>query len=116
MIYGTWCCNSLLEEGGTIFTFEGSTKRCSYKTAIKVHSPQFYWKVCTFSLSLDGSKIVEYFVTIKCLKLSLVLIAVKSIRQVTTQADLGLADAYINGDFTFVDKDEGLLHLFLVRK
>lgn len=31
-----------------------------------------------------------------------------------TQADLGLADAYINGDFSFVDKDEGLLDLFLV--
>lgn len=32
-----------------------------------------------------------------------------------TQADLGLADAYINGDFSFADKDEGLLNLFLVR-
>lgn len=31
-----------------------------------------------------------------------------------TRADLGLADAYINGDFTFVDKDEGLLNLFMV--
>jgi len=31
-----------------------------------------------------------------------------------TQADLGLADAYINGDFSFVDKDEGLLILILV--
>lgn len=30
------------------------------------------------------------------------------------QADLGLADAYINGDFSFVDKDEGLLNLILV--
>lgn len=33
-----------------------------------------------------------------------------------TQADLGLADAYINGDFSFVDKDRGLLNLFMVRK
>lgn len=32
-----------------------------------------------------------------------------------TQADLGLADAYINGDFSFVDKDEGLLNFFEVR-
>jgi cyclopropane-fatty-acyl-phospholipid synthase len=31
-----------------------------------------------------------------------------------TQADLGLADAYINGDFSFVDKNEGLLNFFLV--
>lgn len=33
-----------------------------------------------------------------------------------TQADLGLADAYINGDFSFVDKKGGLLNLFMVRK
>jgi cyclopropane-fatty-acyl-phospholipid synthase len=32
-----------------------------------------------------------------------------------TRADLGLADAYINGDFSFVDKKEGLLNLFMVR-
>lgn len=31
-----------------------------------------------------------------------------------TQADLGVADAYINGDFSFKDKEEGLLNLFLV--
>lgn len=31
-----------------------------------------------------------------------------------TQADLGLADAYINGDFSFVDNDAGLLNFFLV--
>jgi cyclopropane-fatty-acyl-phospholipid synthase len=35
--------------------------------------------------------------------------------QIMTQADLGLADAYINGDFSFVDKDEGLINLFMVR-
>lgn len=32
-----------------------------------------------------------------------------------TEADLGLADAYIQGDFSFEDKEEGLLNLFLVR-
>jgi cyclopropane-fatty-acyl-phospholipid synthase len=32
-----------------------------------------------------------------------------------TQADLGLADAYINGDFSFVDKKEGLSNFFMVR-
>lgn len=37
-----------------------------------------------------------------------------SVFQVMTQADLGIADAYINGDFSFVDKDEGLLHFILV--
>ncbi|CAK9139533.1 unnamed protein product [Ilex paraguariensis] len=67
----------LLEEGGTIFTFEGTKKKNFLKVSIKVHSPQFYWKVAT-------------------------------------QADLGLADAYINSDFSFVDKNEGLLNLFMI--
>ncbi|XP_017974933.1 PREDICTED: uncharacterized protein LOC18603276 isoform X3 [Theobroma cacao] len=31
-----------------------------------------------------------------------------------TEADLGLADAYIHGDFSFEDKEEGLLNLFLI--
>ncbi|KAK9932541.1 hypothetical protein M0R45_019775 [Rubus argutus] len=70
-------CLILLEEGGTIFTFEGSRKDCSLKSVLRVHSPQFYWKVMT-------------------------------------GADLGIADAYINGDFSFIDKDEGLLNLFML--
>ncbi|KAF4404104.1 hypothetical protein G4B88_014560 [Cannabis sativa] len=70
-------CLIILEEGGTIFTFEGNTNKSSHKVSIKVHNPQFYWKIMT-------------------------------------EADLGFADAYINGDFTFVDKDEGLLNLFLI--
>ncbi|KAL5068299.1 hypothetical protein RYX36_019186 [Vicia faba] len=68
---------TLLEEGGTMFTFEGTGKKCSPKTVLRVHNPQFYWKIMT-------------------------------------QADLGLADAYINGDFSFIDKDEGLLNFFMV--
>ncbi|XP_039154814.1 uncharacterized protein LOC104414445 [Eucalyptus grandis] len=67
----------LLEEGGTMFTFKGTTKRCPLIVTLRIHSPQFYWKVMT-------------------------------------QADLGLADAYINGDFSFVDKDGGLLNLFQI--
>ncbi|GMI64164.1 hypothetical protein like AT3G23510 [Hibiscus trionum] len=70
-------CVILLEEGGTMFTFEGTNKKCSLKTVIKVHSPHFYWKVMT-------------------------------------GADLGLADAYINGDFSFVDKKDGLLNLLMI--
>ncbi|KAJ4722776.1 Cyclopropane-fatty-acyl-phospholipid synthase [Melia azedarach] len=70
-------CLIFLEEGGTIFTFEGTRKICHLKTVLRVHSPQFYWKVMT-------------------------------------QADLGLADSYINGDFSFVDKDEGLLNMFMI--
>ncbi|GKD42099.1 cyclopropane-fatty-acyl-phospholipid synthase, partial [Tanacetum coccineum] len=67
----------LLEEGGTMFTFEGTKKKSPLKVYLKVHNPQFYWKIAT-------------------------------------EADLGLADAYINGDFSFVDKKEGLLNMFKI--
>ncbi|KAH1089262.1 hypothetical protein J1N35_016519 [Gossypium stocksii] len=70
-------CVILLEEGGTMFTFEGTSKKCNLKTVIRVHYPHFYWKVMT-------------------------------------EADLGLADAYINGDSTFVDKNDGLLNLIMI--
>ncbi|KAG6736637.1 hypothetical protein POTOM_060488 [Populus tomentosa] len=67
----------LEEEGGATFTFEGTGKKCSLEVVLKVHSPQFYWKV-------------------------------------TTRADIGLADAYIDGEFSFAEKDQGLLHLIMV--
>ncbi|XP_015580361.1 uncharacterized protein LOC8265755 isoform X1 [Ricinus communis] len=70
-------CLILLEEGGTIFTFQGTVKKYFPKSILKVHNLQFYWKIMT-------------------------------------QADLGLADAYISGDISFPDKDEGLLKLFMV--
>ncbi|KMT16559.1 hypothetical protein BVRB_3g048510 isoform B [Beta vulgaris subsp. vulgaris] len=70
-------CIILLEEGGAVLTFEGSDKRYTWKTVLRVHNPQFYWKVAT-------------------------------------EADFGFADAYINGDISFVDKDEGLLNLFRI--
>ncbi|KAJ9555609.1 LOW QUALITY PROTEIN: hypothetical protein OSB04_010223 [Centaurea solstitialis] len=63
-------------KGGTMFTFEGTRKNSPLKVYLKVHNPQFYWKI-------------------------------------VTQADLGLADAYINGDFSFIDKKEGLLNMFM---
>ncbi|OVA13290.1 Mycolic acid cyclopropane synthase [Macleaya cordata] len=68
---------NLLEEGGTVFSFEGTNKICHLKSVLRIHNPQFYWKIAT-------------------------------------RADLGLADAYIDGDFSFVDKEEGLLNLFLI--
>lgn len=34
--------------------------------------------------------------------------------QIATRQDLGLADAYIDGDFDFVDRKDGLLNFFLV--
>ncbi|KAL3846121.1 hypothetical protein ACJIZ3_003524 [Penstemon smallii] len=70
-------CLILLEEGGTMFTFEGTSKKSSLKVFLRIHTPQFYWKVAT-------------------------------------EADLGLADAYINGDFSFIDKTQGLFNLFML--
>ncbi|GMH08595.1 hypothetical protein Nepgr_010435 [Nepenthes gracilis] len=70
-------CLIFLEDGGSAFTFEGMSRKCTLRVALRVHNPQFYWKVAT-------------------------------------RADLGLADAYINGDFSFVDKNEGLLNLFMI--
>ncbi|XP_038906724.1 tuberculostearic acid methyltransferase UfaA1-like isoform X2 [Benincasa hispida] len=67
---------TIMEDDGTIFTFEG-TNNFSPKITLKVHHPRFYWKIMM-------------------------------------QADLGLANAYINGDFSFVDKDDGLLNFILV--
>ncbi|PHT65244.1 hypothetical protein T459_29669 [Capsicum annuum] len=60
-----------------MFTFEGTEKKCSLKVYLRVHSPQFHWKV-------------------------------------ETQGDLGLADAFIHGDFSSVDKNNGLLNLFMI--
>uniref|UniRef100_A0A8R7P9E2 Amine oxidase domain-containing protein n=1 Tax=Triticum urartu TaxID=4572 RepID=A0A8R7P9E2_TRIUA len=68
---------TILEEGGTMFSFGEVDKKCLVKTVLRVHDPLFYWKVAT-------------------------------------EADLGMADAYINGYFSFVDKREGLLNLFLI--
>ncbi|KAJ6313188.1 hypothetical protein OIU77_014651 [Salix suchowensis] len=67
----------LEEEGGETLTFEGTSKKYNLEAVLKVHNPQFYWKVIT-------------------------------------RAGIGLADAYIDGDFSFADKDQGLLDLFLV--
>lgn len=49
---------SLLEEGGTVFTFEGAGKKCPPTTSLRVHSPQFYWKVLSFTLLDIGVKLI----------------------------------------------------------
>ncbi|KAK5840824.1 hypothetical protein PVK06_009729 [Gossypium arboreum] len=64
-------CVILLEEGGTMFTFEGTSNK-----------------------SIDEHEELLF--------------------QVMTEADLGLADSYINGDFSFVDKNDGLLNLIMI--
>ncbi|KAH7522015.1 hypothetical protein FEM48_Zijuj07G0093100 [Ziziphus jujuba var. spinosa] len=48
-------CLILLEEGGTIFTFGKTTKRCSIKTVLKVHNPQFYWKIFVANRDVNRS-------------------------------------------------------------
>lgn len=67
----------LLEDGGTIFQFEGNDRRCDKKTVLRIHQPSFYWKIAT-------------------------------------RAGLGLADAYIDGDFSCTDGEEGLLNMFSI--
>ncbi|GJR53767.1 reverse transcriptase domain-containing protein [Tanacetum coccineum] len=79
------CCHEgtlvILEECGTMFRFEGTSKESCLKAYVKVHDPQFYWKVNAL---------------------------------IITSSDLGFADAYINGDFSLIDKQRGLLDVFLV--
>ncbi|KAJ4722774.1 Cyclopropane-fatty-acyl-phospholipid synthase [Melia azedarach] len=70
-------CLIFLEEGGTIYTFDGACKNSHLKTVLRIHNPRFYWSVMT-------------------------------------EADLGLADSYINGDFSLVDNENGLLNLFMI--
>lgn len=88
-----------------MFSFGEVGKECHVKSVLRVHDPMFYWKVL-FSLltfwptTFAGSYLSRHW---------------KYILQVATEADLGLADAYINGYFSFVDKRDGLLNLFLVR-
>ena len=81
--------SSLLEDGGSILTFEGSNKTCTWKAALRVPNPQFYLKV---SLLITRSSVTmihnaDY--------------ACHTISQVAMEADLGLAYAFINGDRHF---------------
>ncbi|KAK9716275.1 hypothetical protein RND81_06G222900 [Saponaria officinalis] len=36
---------TLPEEGRTILSFEGSSKLCPLRVGLRVHNPQFYWKI-----------------------------------------------------------------------
>lgn len=44
------------------------------------------------------------------------MVKLEIVSQVATEDDLGFADAYINGDISFIDANEGLLNFLLVRK
>ncbi|KAI3696357.1 hypothetical protein L1987_79371 [Smallanthus sonchifolius] len=69
-----------------MFTFEGTKRKSSLKVYLKVHNPQFYWKVNALPVTYN----------------------------IVTKSDLGLADAYINEDFSVIDKNEGLLHMLML--
>jgi hypothetical protein len=49
------------------------------------------------------------------LVIHMLLLATLLFCQVATEADLGFADAYINGYFSFADHREGLLNFLLVK-
>lgn len=137
-----WYC-TLLEEDGTVLTFEGDKTKCSLKVVLKVHNPQFYWKVRTLNLcwnhfyanqlqhaiveiSSNFSNLNNRLQIMLAFKFKIVLYYTAEFShhhwwvlycfdQIMTRADLGLADAYIDGDISFTDENEGLLNLFLVR-
>jgi hypothetical protein len=51
---------SLIEEGGTAFSFGKVCAKCNIKSAMQVHDPQFYWKVSLLSYSrIDGSLVLS---------------------------------------------------------
>ncbi|WMV48067.1 hypothetical protein MTR67_041452 [Solanum verrucosum] len=85
-------CIILLEEGGKIFTFQGTEKKCSLKVSLRVHN----------TICLGLSRIQQF------------LLSLTNLLQVATRANLGIADAFIHGDISFVNKNEGLLNLFMI--
>jgi hypothetical protein len=59
---------SLFEDGGTMFSFGETGKRCHAKSVLRVHDPLFYWKVLFSSLYLTGIKIHQkYFLNLGAL-------------------------------------------------
>jgi hypothetical protein len=93
--------HSIVEEGGTTFSFGRACERCHVKTVIQVHNPQLYWKVIFFITSH-----ARYILHIR---------RASPFHQLLTEADLGFAHAYINGYVSFSDNREGLLNFILVR-
>jgi len=59
--------------------------------------------------------VCNYACLIRSLLMHMLLLATLLFLQVATEADLGFADAYINGYFSFADHREGLLNLLLVK-
>ena len=129
--------HSFLEESGIIYTFEGARKNCTLKTILRIHNPHFYWNVLHLYshltlASFKGDDMQENYefkaycgryiisgiftiISFILMKKFSYLMSLSHCCQVMIEADLGLADSYINGDFSFVHKYEGLLNLFPVR-
>ena len=42
---------SLIEEGGTTFSFGKACKQCHIKSVMQIHDPRFYWKVLSSPIS-----------------------------------------------------------------
>ncbi|KAM3326830.1 hypothetical protein P3S67_001956 [Capsicum chacoense] len=65
---------------------------------------------------LEGGTIVTFQGTeMNCsLKVSLIVHTTQFYWKIATEADIGFADDFIHGDFSFVDKNEGLLNLFMI--
>ncbi|MCD7469746.1 hypothetical protein HAX54_008927 [Datura stramonium] len=70
---------------------------------------------CIILLEGGGTIFTFQGTEMKCpLKVSLRVHNTQFYWKIATQADLGFADAFIHGDFSFVDKNEGLLNLFMI--
>ncbi|XP_015086470.1 uncharacterized protein LOC107029551 [Solanum pennellii] len=70
---------------------------------------------CIILLEEGGSTFTFQGTEGKCsLKVSLTVHSMQFYWKVATRADVGLADAFIHGDFSFVDKNKGLLNLIMI--
>ncbi|XP_006354535.1 tuberculostearic acid methyltransferase UfaA1-like [Solanum tuberosum] len=70
---------------------------------------------CIILLEEGGTTFTFQGTERKCsLKVSLRVHSMQFYWKVATRADVGLADAFIHGDFSFVDKNEGLLNLVMI--
>ncbi|XP_004247760.1 uncharacterized protein [Solanum lycopersicum] len=70
---------------------------------------------CIILLEEGGSTFTFQGTEGKCsLKVSLTVRSMQFYWKVATRADIGLADAFIHGDFSFVDKNKGLLNLIMI--
>ena len=90
------------EAGGAVITFGDGTNK-AHRSILRIHHSSFYWKV-KFKFQLEFKNSLTKFQWLK----------IYPHEQIATRGDLGLADAYIDGDFTCADTGAGLFNLFMV--